>query len=725
MADTELQEAPAEEQMAQGDQAAAQEQAPPDAMPLEFLSGALPDIDPTNYANHHVIGPKAKQFIIDITSRARQDRQALQQEWSELYNIWDVRRDIYYYEGRSALYIPAGTRLVERAVAKQAARLFPAGDDFFDVKSIPPGEEGQTEIEENLDAAKALLWYDLHECLKIRQQTPIFLRQLNILGNSVSGIDYVTKAELAGGQGRRRWQLTPGKNGGPKAQSSPFRPTTAIGPTGRVVDMFTWYIWPPSCSEMNDAVAVFEDQLVTESTMLRWKKWERYLFDNATLRMNRGKAPNDSIWQASDRLQARGVEMDAEAPGALYVVTTLYADWNPDEDQEPIPWKFSIVNDELLVEARQNPFYHQSPPYNWARIFRYVDEAYGRGLIYFIRQMQYQINDTANQSQDALTYGLNPVVAVDPNIPDPSLLIWRPGAKWPVSPSQVKEIILSPQHRYGYENIRQLYELTQEMSGAATGGMYLPTLGLAKGADTATGQSLLVAASDIDTRLVTDAIEEDYFEPMLAMIDSMEQQFLPDHGERVLRALGRKGIPLLREGMRIRREQMMGTRTYTWTGGQVSEQREALQRAAPALLPILAKIPPTGDGRVNVFLAAKNIYRSFGFADAEEIFQTPGPGLDPAWEHLVMAMGHPLDPRLGEDHMAHLAAHDKVVALAKSQGWYERLKEHMLKTVDMARSEKTMPGFQGEAPSLFGPGAVGGAGPAGAAGGLPPGVAAQ
>ena len=297
---------------------------------------------------------------------------------------------------------------------------------------------------------------------------------------------------------------------------------------------------------------------------------------------------------------------------------------------------------------------------------------------------------TGRQTFDAQTYSLNPIAAVDPAlVPDPEAMQYRPGAKWPVSPNAVRWLTIPPTHRYGFESIRQLFEMIQESAGAATGGQYLPTLGIAKGAETATGQSLLVAASDIDVALVVDSIEEDVLQPMCTMIDAMEQQFLPIEGNRILRSLGQKAIPLLRDGMAIRRNQMQGTRTYVWTGNHISEQREQFQKIGGEFLQIISKVQPDDKGRVNLWPFLKNFYRSFGFPDADNIFLTRevGPGVEPELEHLVLAAGHPMPPKLGEKYLDHLQMHDSTLPKAEIEGWADALRKHIAETLVVMRDD--------------------------------------
>jgi hypothetical protein len=366
-----------------------------------------------------------------------------------------------------------------------------------------------------------------------------------------------------------------------------------------------------------------------------------------------------------------------------------------EDGSEAVPFHFAMLGDGTVIQAQQNPWWHQESPYKAARLYPYIGEFYGRALIYFIRKLQYLVNDTAAQTFDAAAYAMNPIAAVDPlYVSDPALLQYRPGAMWPIPKNGIQWLQIPDTHRQGFELVRQMWETIQESAGAATGGQYMPTLGIARGAETATGQSLLVAASDVDVNVITSGIEEDVLEPLCEQIDSLEQQFLPQSGERVLRALGRKAIPLLQHGMRIRREQLLGTRTYLWVGSHVSEQREQFQKIGPNLLQILGKLPPSPEGRANLWKLAKNLYRSFAFSDADDVIQIPtkGVGADPMLEHLVMMAGHEIPPKLGEDYRAHMASHDDMVPVARAMGWGDRLQAHMTATMQMMATDPSAQG---------------------------------
>lgn len=669
------------------------------------------EIDPKNHAEDPDTAKKAVEYVKELADQARSERVALMDDWRSQYNIWDEFPDVKYYDGRADLYYPVGHRAVERIIARQTARLFPIGDDFIDVKSIPPGEEGQDEVSENSDAAKALVWYDLNQHLHIRRRMPVFLRQRAILGTSVLALDYITGSEAQGRGPRRQFRLAKGEQAGTLGRKS-HRPQFQIGPIGRIVDLFTWYAWPASIDELDEAVIQFEDELVTWADMQAWKKQGRYLFDDADLKKEAFKAPEHSVWSQHERLQQRGI---SDQPNkALFVLTRAYCDWNPKgEDEEPIPFEFAIVG-ELAVLVRQNQQWHQQSPYLLSRMMPYVGELYGRGPIHFIKKLQYQVNDTANQTMDGMSYSLNPICLVDPlAIPDPALLQYRTGAMWPATPNAIRPLVIPDTHKSGFDAIRQFWEVAQEVTGAATGGQYLPTVGIARGANTATGQSLLFQAADVDLAIDVTMIEEELLEPLCHRLDLMEQQYLPEGRDRILRAMGPKAIPLLRDGMRVRRETMLGTRTYTWTGGVVSEQREQFQKVGPSILEIVAKIQPSPDGRADIWKIVKNLYRSFGFSDGEDIFhiKKQGPGYDPQLEHAVMRAGHPIDPMPGEAYMAHLVQHETAVKQAVVEGWFDRLSAHMAKTIVLMRENPVetapIPGAQpGMPPGIPQPGAM-------------------
>lgn len=675
------------------------------------------EIDQTNWADDPDTAGQALTFLQEALSPCRSDRSAFDSDCRSLYNLWDAKRDIHYYRGRASLYLPSAHKAIERASAKQLARLIPSGNDFFDVQTMPHGMEESEEIAQDLDAAKALMSYDLQKCVKLRKWILPFLRQLNILGTSPSALDYVTQEEINGLRGRSRYRLAKRKdeNGVGFLGGQQSLHTEDVGPTGRPVDLFTWYLWPSTVDEITDALVVFEDQLVSEAVLMRWRAAGRYAFKDGDLRAHAGKSPQFSIWSSFTRLQERGISI-TDPDNNLYVLTTAYALWSPENKKgvEPFAHKFSCINDALCIEARQNPWWHQEAPYHVGRLNRYIGEFYGRGLCHFTRSIQYLINDVANQTLDGVSYTLNPIACVDPDFPDPDLLQYRPGAKWPIDPKKVFFLQIPDKSAQGFGVVRQLYEFSQDVSGASTGGMYQPTLGIARGAETATGQSLLIAQGDIEVNLITSSLEEEWLEPQLAMIDSMEQQFLPIQGERTLRALGPKGLPLLRNGMQIRRDQMLGTRTYVWTGSAISEQREVFQKHGADMLKIMAQLKQANDPDYTINLAPfiKDLYRSYGFPNADQIIQLtePGEGFDADLEHAVMAVGWPADPRWGEPYLEHLQAHNTALPAARQAGWGKRLEAHMHKTLAMmqkAGAKAAMGGAGG--PSIQPPGGPPGA----------------
>lgn len=680
------------------------------------------EIDTRNYAEDEPTNARGLTFLQNLTPHCRSDRSAFDSDARQLYNLWAATRDIHFYEGRAQVYIPACHKSIERACAKQYARLFPAGDDYFDVETLPPGQEEQEEIAQDLESAKALMAYDLQACVKLKRWVLSFLRQFNILGTSVSALDYVTAEEAQAMAGRTQYRLArqPEQPGKPLI-GQPMKDLSEVGPTGRPVDLFTWYIWPVTINTLADAEVVFEDRLVSRATLKKWRKAGRYAFTDGDLAAHAGRSPQYSIWSSTYRMQERGVN-PSDPDNDLFVVTTAYAkfalrgDPKTDEETEEIPCQFTMVNDGLLIELRQNQKWHQQPPYQVARMNTYVDEFYGRGLVYFTRSLQYLINDVTNQTLDGLAYVLNPIAAVDPDFADPDLLQYRPGAKWPIDKNKLMFLQIPDHSVQGFGAVRQLYEFSQDVAGASTGGMYLPTMGVARGADTATGQSLLIAQGDIDVNLIVADLEGDWLQPMLQQIDSLEQQFLPIQGDRILRALGPQALPMLQHGMRVRRETMLGTRIYHWTGNNTSEQREQFQKHGPDMLKILAQLKQANDPdyRINLAPFVKDLYRSFSFPNADDIIEITeqGNGFEPALEHAVMAAGWPIEPRWGEEYIAHMTQHDAALPMARAQGWGDRLEKHMFQTlalVQKAGAAAMPPGGMPTAGAPGGPGMPGGA----------------
>jgi hypothetical protein len=174
-------------------------------------------------------------------------------------------------------------------------------------------------------------------------------------------------------------------------------------------------------------------------------------------------------------------------------------------------------------------------------------------------------------------------------------------------------------------------------------------------------------------------------------------------------------LPLLRNGMQIRREQMLGTRTYVWTGSAISEQREVFQKHGADMLKIMAQLKQANDPDYTINLAAfvKDLYRSYGFPNADEIIQLtePGEGFAPDLEHAVMASGWPTEPRWGEPYVEHLDAHNKAMPTAQAAGWGNRLRQHMFKTMAMMQKAGAKAALGGSGgPAIQPPG--GPAGPA-------------
>src|SRR6202012_4223415 len=76
----------------------------------------------------------------------------------------------------------------------------------------------------------------------------------------------------------------------------------------------------------------------------------------------------------------------------------------------------------------RNPFWHQRPPYLYARMNVEPGFFYGYGFGRVVRGLQYLTNDFANQTNDVGIIGLNPYTLVNTSMLAGPLRPLKPGA---------------------------------------------------------------------------------------------------------------------------------------------------------------------------------------------------------------------------------------------------------------------------------------------------------
>src|SRR3990167_3678571 len=134
----------------------------------------LPPEQLQNYVTDPLILSKIQLEILPQIKLARDNRQAkVEQDWLRYRDVYNLRRTVTYYEGRSKLFIPAVKKAVDvlTRIAKDA--IF--SDPYLGI---------ETDIPRYRDVALDLMKWLLEDQAKLRDKMSMFLRQLYQIGTS-------------------------------------------------------------------------------------------------------------------------------------------------------------------------------------------------------------------------------------------------------------------------------------------------------------------------------------------------------------------------------------------------------------------------------------------------------------------------------------------------------------------------------------------------------------
>jgi len=608
-----------------------------------------------NYATDVTVFENIKD-ILDNVNLARSNRQAkLEQDWERYRDIYNCRRTLAYYNGRSKLFLPAGKKSVDTLTRIQREAIL--SDPYLAVDTdVPMWQTVGTEFMKYLVETQG----------KIKQITPMFLRQLNTIGTSCMELSFEKICRKVKYRERGSDEIKERKV------------FTHYGPTYTVIDMKKVYVWPETATNYDGLQVVFKDGSIT-ATQARMKadagiydkgQVEKAITLHSQILLQQHKAD-------SQPQKELGTDLNVSADIDEVNVWAKFKLPGQDEPQ----WNLITLIGDVPVQIIENPWWFQMPPFLFGAIFREHDFFYGHGIIESMEMWQYFLNDTVNQTQDVGTFCLNPIITYDPAlIDDPDLINLEPGAKIP-DPNVKFERPPAQMALEGLQMVRFLLNIIQESTDANALVQGAPREGLGKAAGTATGVSQLMASANGAIMDQVEDLEAQVYTPLLQYTEIMAHEFMDE--KMVLRIMGPDGIVLVDRV--IEPSDLVLSTDIRWVASLRLREKFAKSQQALNFLNIAIGIPPQlteqQGFRVNYKHLIKMVYTGTGLPDVDNIIEDivySLPGIPPEMEYELMNAGRrveasPMDT--SENHSLHIRAHmayEPPTDLAKV-----RLQEHI------------------------------------------------
>jgi ribosomal protein L24E len=537
----------------------------------------------------------------------RRDRNTYRETLLRYCRIWSVQRDQQAYKGRQQTYLPLGRRLIENWTTRLVRDLFPA-DRQFDV------QPRRKVYEQQAQNWKGLLTYFVEKQAQVRRNATPWCRQLVTLGTSPLKVTWQLKErEVAmlrdlfdeDGEPTGRWETVVDQV------------IDKIGPTFAPLDLFTWYVWPYTVQDVDDADLVFEDVLVPQDRVRRLaatpilpngdEKRDGVKYGNVYEHIEElydrlGDEDEKSLaadrerdkWQAiSRRLSDKGFTftLDAKIPRRLVPADITECVWTADLEDEGKRRKYLVTlgADEVVLRIQRMPFFHGKAHWLCGKFREVQGEFYGRALPEEFDKLQYFLNDIGDQASDALVWSMNPIALVDIfACPDPTLLRMRPGAKWPLNtnPSNAVKFTEPPKEaaQVGFNTVYNLISMGREFSDVA------PVIGKAPKTRNSSQKNmeLGIQEAQVDVIEVVRGIEVGVLEPWLYMAHALTEQHLDR--DILLQIQGADGATMIEHAIGVK--DIVGDFEMQWLAATkvLNEQVRAAQMANG--IGMLTKLPP-------------------------------------------------------------------------------------------------------------------------------------
>lgn len=623
-------------------------------------------IDNKNYASDAVLADRALNWLKKVSFEVRTRRQVLDMRYMQFYNAYRCNFDVRFYEGTSQVYIPQLRKQIDMLVAKMKQTLFPT-EDLLDAEPTIPEMLNESEV------ITSFMQWQIDKKVKLKGKIPRFLRQFLMYGwcpvkciweqesRKVVGLekeeqpvmkrvtDPITGEKLLEPTGKTRT----------KVYQAEKELVLKNNPTFEPIDVFAWYMYPVTCNSIEEAYGCFEVSKQPIASLQ--EKGRKGDYENTGL-LKRDHAEDSYLWQwaQEQRLITDGltnVDMQDQIPACTVIEYWGKFNWGTEDEPDEQPTVITTAgNNSICLQIRKNPFYDQQIPYLQARFCELQNESYPSGLIEPLITLQYFLNDTLNQTFDALLYEINPIIKYDPGrVVNANTIAFAPGAMWALTDPTAAVFERPPDvSQIGFNAAAQMKQVMEEFAGPAN----IPLAGR----KAATHIQAIQQEYSIPVIEMCQNIELDVFNPWLKMAYVRNQQFVED--EEVFMVTGKRGVKYFE---RLRPEMLVGDYNFYWKGSSQStnihvktqQKFQFLQSAAP-LQPLLAQ--------EGVKLGVSKILRSIwteglGFDGGDLVIEEAAQdrGIDPQIENVLLNLGKYVPISTLDDHKMHIQVHSQAL----------------------------------------------------------------
>lgn len=633
-----------------------------------------------NYAENKEFAATLCTNIMEIFRRVKSDREGKEEIWQRSYRSWSIDSTgaDKNYDGMADLKVPQLRKEVETMSRRIYKGLLP--EDYL--KGEPAEGIGSQELV--LTNTQVVRHY-LDNIIQVKKIFMPWIKQNVLLGSSpIRSFWHKKENDMF----YRKRVGYADKNGVIRYRSNQVKERVILynGPKLRTEDLFKTWVYPSTATNAEDIEMTFWETTVKRSD-LEWKSENGMCAHFAEIK----EMGTDLVHEEEESLERLAQFGDTGERAALqgnnfFKLLEVWCDLVLPGDNLPSPCVVEIINGSFCTRIQRNPYWHQQAPFDWARfIIPPPGEFYGRGLPEAAMSLQHQLDDTMNQTMDAATLALNNITIINPAYaPNDESFEIEPGAKWWADPNAVKQFQFPDLSDTGYKAANIIKSWISELSDNQP-QLPDPIAGKAR----STGQAQL-AVNEWQTDLFTfiDFLSIEALNPLAMKIHSLIQQNISD--DDVIRIAGRYAGTWMEK--LVEPHDIVGRYKFKWIGALQIENQAMKTQQLMNLLNIWRNLPPDAQQQIRPRwqnLMIKIFRDGFLIKDVENILETDrmSSSVKPDLEEKIFELGGDLTIHESDDDMAHVAWHERQLALDRDPVKRAQRIKHIQEHKDQSRKK--------------------------------------
>lgn len=489
----------------------------------------------------------ARRFAATM-DEVRIRRLQVEDEWLKAHDAWIGVQTYSYYQSEFKHFIPAFRRTVEKMVTRQVAQLMPH-HEFY---QIFPGDELDVAADQEMTSIHRYMDWLLTDHIKIRRVAKQLVRTFDLYSRCIAK-STIKVYDMP--------SMRHGRIMGTVQQA---------WPTCRAVDPFSFYVWPETAPNLDEAILVFED------VIMPYQEYEEAVrFGFAEAINPDDLSPPVWPWHLAQRLDRVGMitpnPMErsvsgehGQGPGKQVFVQLAEIYFRGAGNRWIMGWLVRNMTPSKFTRLHFSRY--PRPPYRMAISRELPSQHYTPGLGQDIESLQVLLNDQFNQGEEARAVASGPPVILDPaRVKRADSFVFGYRRKWYGDPEGVKLLEIPDT---SVSALRAAQFTMAYMEGFGPSGLMQgqPPRGTPRGSS-AVAQLVSMAGADIVDSAKT--IEEECLTPTLQDLFDLTVAFTPDL--QIIQIPGAEGLKPLNMTM----GELFGGWRFKWAGASHFQDKQA------------------------------------------------------------------------------------------------------------------------------------------------------